>query len=353
MPNWTESMQQTFEFYVVDPGTWGDSVLFDKAISATITRALESETRGSATINATEALEECYVRIYLVTIQNGIKERFPLATVLVQTPSTNFDGRLEKITMDAYTPLLELKDTKPPYGFTVMRNANVMETVATLADENARAPVVYTVDDTVLEANFVSNFMSDTWLSFLSDLSANAKFEFGLDEMGRIIFNPIQKISALQPVWTYTDDNSSILNPEIDVDRDLYGVPNVVEVLYSTDSGYKFSRVENNDLSSPISIPTRGREVIHRVSNPSGLINPTQGQLDVYAANLLESLSVLEYTLTYTHGYCPVRVGDCVHLNYKRAKLINVKAMVATQSIECRPGCQVTETAFFTTRLWR
>ena len=25
MPDWTSSMQQTFEYYTVDPGTWKDS----------------------------------------------------------------------------------------------------------------------------------------------------------------------------------------------------------------------------------------------------------------------------------------------------------------------------------------
>ena len=44
-------------------------------------------------------------------------------------------------------------------------------------------------------------------------------------------------------------------------------------------------------------------------------------------------------------------MGDCVRLNYSRAGLTNVKAKVISQSIDCRPGCPVTETAVFTMNL--
>ena len=191
-----------------------------------------------------------------------------------------------------------------------------------------------------------------SWISFLSDLIANAKFKFGLDEMGRILFLPEQDTASLQPVWTYDDSNSSILYPDFDMDHDLYGIPNVVEVLYSGESGYYYSRVENNDENSPISIKNRGREIIHRVTNPDISGNPTQDYIDQYATKLLRELSCLEYTISYTHGYCPVRIGDCVRLNYERAGITDVKAKVINQTIKCESGCPVTEKAVFTTNLW-
>ena len=169
--------------------------------------------------------------------------------------------------------------------------------------------------------------------------------------MGRILFSPVQDTASLQPVWTYDDNNSSILYPELDVDRDLYGIPNVVEVIYSSGNEIYTARVENNDENSPISIPNRGREIIHRETNPSMLGDPTQNQIDEYAKQLLRNLSTLEYTISYKHGYCPVRLGDCVRLNYKKAGLKNVKAKVISQSIECTSGCPVTEKAVYTTKL--
>ena len=86
--------------------------------------------------------------------------------------------------------------------------------------------------------------------------------------------------------------------------------------------------------------------------NPELSGDPAQGQIEQYAEQLLRDLSTLEYTVSYTHGYCPVRLGDCVRLNYDRAGITNVKAKVISQTIKCTPGCPVTEKAVFTKRLW-
>ena len=351
MVDWLSSMQQTFEYYIVDPATWKDAKKIENVKSCSISRDSDAGTLGSASINITESVGECYVRIYLITIQNGTKERHPLGTFLVQTPSTSFDGKVRNLSMDAYTPLLELKETKPPLGYSVMKGTNIMTIARQLTQENTRAPVVPASCDTNLFSDFVAE-TDDSWLTFLTDLLLNAKYSYDLDEMGRILFAPEQDTASLQPVWTYNDDNSSILYPNLNMDHDLYGIPNVVEVIYSHGNGYYYSRVVNDDPNSPTSTVNRGREIIHRVSDPDLIGDPTENQIDEYANRLLRELSSLEYTITYTHGYCPVRIGDCVRFNYSRADLKNVKAKVISQTIKCEPGCPVTEKAVFTNRLW-
>lgn len=351
MPNWTKSMQQTFEYYIVDPGTWCDVTKLDKVKTCSITRDESVETLGSATIDVVDSLGECYIRAYLVTIQNGIREKFPLGTFLVQTPTSKFDGKMREISMDAYTPLLELKENPPPIGYSILEDENIMDIAYRLTNEHARAPVVRTESDDKLHYDFVSN-TNDTWLTFLSDLISNAKYYYDLDDMGRILFAPKQDIASLQPVWTYDDGNSSILYPETTMNHDIYGIPNVVEVVYSNGGDYFSARVVNDDVNSPISTVNRGREIIHRDSNPSLNGRPTEEYIQEYAEQLLRNLSTLEYTITYTHGYCPARLGDCVRLNYKGAGLVGVKARVISQSIKCEEGCPVTEKAVFTKKLW-
>ena len=110
MIDWSESMQQTFEYYEVDPNTWKDKKLLDFVKSSSINRDSGTETLGSASIDIDNTLGECYIRIYLVASQNGVKEKIPLGIFLVQTPSSNFDGKVRTVSMDAYTPLLELKE---------------------------------------------------------------------------------------------------------------------------------------------------------------------------------------------------------------------------------------------------
>ena len=79
----------------------------------------------------------------------------------------------------------------------------------------------------------------------------------------------------------------------------------------------------------------------------------TKEQRKEYAVKLMKELSSVQYTVSYSHGYCPVRVGDCVRLNYSSAGLNNVKAKVISQTIKCESGCSVSEKAVFTTKLWR
>lgn len=352
MPDWSASMQQSFEYYVVDPGTWKESKRLDNVTSCSITRDSSVETLGSATIDVTNSVGECYIRAYLVTIQNGLRERHPLGTFLVQTPSSSFDGKIRNVSMDAYTPLLELKESPPPLGYSIFKNENIMEKAYQIAREHTRAPVVQASSANTLYNDFVAN-SGDTWLSFLTDLIANAKYNFELDEFGRILFSPKQDTASLQPVWTYDDNNSSILYPSISMDHDLYGIPNVVEVIYSNGRDFYYARVVNDDPNSPTSTISRGREIVHRDTNPSVIGDPTNAQIQEYARTLLRSLSTVEYTVSYTHGYCPVRLGDCVRINYSRAGIVDVKARVISQSIKCEPGCPVTEKAVFTTKLWR
>lgn len=351
MPNWLSSMQQTFEYYIVDPVSWKDIRMLTNVKSCTITRDSDTDTLGSATIDIDEALSECYVRVYLITIQNGVKEKHPLGTFLVQTPSTTFDGKTKSISMDAYTPLLELKENPPPYGYFIAKDENVMDFAYQLCGDHARAPVVQPKCDTVLHYDFISD-VNDTWLTFISSLMSNAKYSFALDEMGRILFSPNQDTASLQPVWTYDDGNSSILLPELTMNHDIYGIPNVVEVIYSNGTDYYYSEAVNDDPNSPTSTINRGRRITHRVTDVDLIGDPTENQIDEYAKQLLRELSSIEYTISYTHGYCPVRIGDCVRLDYSRAGLRNIKAKVISQSITCEPGCPVSETAVFTNKLW-
>lgn len=351
MADWLASMQQTYEYYIVDPGTWRDMKRIDNVKSCTIDRDSETETLGSATIDVTDSLGECYVRVYLVTIQNGVREKHPLATFLIQTPSSSFNGKIREVSMDGYTPLLELKENPTPLGYSILENANIMDNAYMLVREHARAPVVRAENTTTLNYDFIAN-TDDTWLTYVTDLIANANYIFELDEMGRILFSPKQDTASLQPVWTYEDDEKSILYHDISMDHDLYGIPNVVEVVYSNGSDYFSHRVVNDDPNSPISTVNRGREIVYRDTNPNLVGNSTESQIQEYAKQLLRNLSTIEYTVTYTHGYCPVRVGDCVRLNYARAGITNVKARVISQSIKCEAGCPVTEKAVFTTKLW-
>lgn len=133
---------------------------------------------------------------------------------------------------------------------------------------------------------------------------------------------------------------------------DIYGIPNVIEVVYSQNNKYFYARSVNDDTNSPLSTVNRGREIISRVTDPDISGIPSQAMIQEYADRLLKNSSTIEYSVSYTHAYCGTRIGDCVRLNYRRAGLQDVKAKIVSQSIKCEPGCPVSEKAIYTVKLW-
>lgn len=351
--DWTKSMQQTFEYYKVNPNSWNDEEKMDLFTNATITRDRSNATKEYANIEGNDIHGEFYVRIYLIATQNNYTYKVALGTFLIQTLDFKFNGKYNTHSVEAYSPLIELKEKNPPIGYYIPNNEYLMNSAIVCTRDNIRAPVVGSnygskvIDNS---AGFAANF-DDKWIDYLSELIKGAEYEYMLTPLGEVMFAPIQELDSMKPIWVYTDDNSSILHPDVELEEDLYGIPNVVEVLYTVNDEHKYVRVENNDRNSPASIQARGREIIHREETPDSQ-SMTEMQIYEYATNLLKSLSVIECTLTYSHGYCSVRVGDCVILDYRRSGIPRTKAVVQTQSIECKPGCPVTETATYIKKLW-
>ena len=352
MPDWTKTMTQSFEYYTVDPATWHDKEKIHNITSSSINRDSSSSTLGNASFDINGTIDnDTYVRSYLVTVQNGVRERFCLGTFLAQSPTVSFDGKVSSRTIDAYTPLIELTEKYPSLGYSIFKGANIMQTAYDICSENLRAPVVKPNSTRTLYSDFIAN-TSDTWLTFITDLIKNDKQYLGFDDLGRVIFCPSQSIDAMQPVWTYTSGNSSILYPDFTIDHDLFSVPNVVTVIYSSSDLSYTVTVKNDDENSATSIQARGREIEYVDTSPSVLGNPTKDMIDQYAKDLLKSLSTVSYKLTYKHGYCPVRLGDCVRIDYPELGLNGLKAVVTTQNITCSTGCEVDETAACTKRYW-
>lgn len=353
MIDWTKSMQQTFEYYIVNPSTWGDAEAVRTVRNCSITRDLSVDTLGSATIDCDEDLNDKYVRCYLIAIQNGETTKVPLGTFLCQTPSTAFDGKRHSISHDGYTPLIELKEKPMAIGFSARKELNALTIVQNILESDSlRAPVVEGTDSTTLTGDFLAD-VSDTRLSYVSDLLKTIKYSLGLDELGKVIFMPDKELSAMAPVWEFTDDNSSILYPDFTTSNDIFGIPNKLEVIYSPSNGTPLtSIVTNEDPSSIVSHQSRGRWIIHRETDPDVVDGISQDQLNEYAKHRLVELSSVDYKITYKHGYCPVRLGDCVRFNYRRANFNNQNAKVIRQVIRCEEGCPVEETAVLTTRLW-
>lgn len=371
--DWTKSMQQTFEFYTVDPNNWYDDQKLENIISCDLTHDLTSDKRGNASITVTEPLSECYIRTYLVATQAGYMHKICLGTYLYMTSSDSFDGMKHNITMTGYTPMVELEEKLPPLGFHVVGITNrkhsgdapmVTDAIKDIVTTYTRCEIE---NRTVIQKPLLNDFVAGTNDNFLTvinnilNASSLQQYILTVDEWGTIIVKDKPVLEDAIPTYIYTDDNSSILLPSLDTSDDIYGIPNVVEVLYTGDKRLPAIRVivKNEDPTSIVSIPSRGREIAKRytITNIAAPVNDyseaaVRTQVTAQAERLLEAASTINKTISYSHGYCDVKVGDTVLINYERAGVTGIRAKVVSQRISCKPGCQVDEQAVYTKKLW-
>lgn len=339
-------MTRTYEYWTVNPETWGDSELLDTVTGCTVTRDSDDETLGSASFSMDSWEGERYVRVYLIATQDGVRERVPIGTYLVQASSREFDGMRGYMSVTGYTPLKELLDDGPPLGFSVS-SGYATKQAARLMSLYARMPVGDVESAGAVQEAYVAK-PEDTWIGYINGLLAMGSFHIALDGRGNALLAPDQSADAAAPVFTFSDDKASILQPSVSVTNNLGETPNVVEVVYSTDTGYLVARVENSSESSESSTKTLGRQKLHRENSPDLPDSPTQSDVNQYAAKLMKELGAATYEATFRHGFVPdLNLGVAVRLDYKAMGLDTV-GVIVNQSIECTPACQVTTTVRYT-----
>lgn len=343
MADWKRGMARTYEFWEVNPSTWGDNEILDTITSCSITRDSDDETLGSATFEMDSWEGERWIRVYLITKQDGVRERWPLGTFMVQVPDRSFDGMRGYASANGYTPLKELADNKPPVAYK-LETGFVEDKVARLIETYGRAPVVMPEGETRIQEEFVAED-DESWLSFDKSALAKGKKHIELTPRGEVLIAPDQDPWSKMPSFVFNDSNSSILRPEVQVSTDLSEVPNVVQVVYSKASGCLIGEAVNDDPSSENSTVTLGRRKVYRENSPELPDNPDQEDVDILARKLLREKGAASYEVTFTHGFVPdVNLGTAVRLSY-RAMGLDVVAIVTAQTIQCTPACQVQTTA--------
>lgn len=351
MIDWTRQMRQDFEYWLVDPITWSDVEKLDCVTGASLTFDTSAETIGTASFTTYETLKECYIRTYMKCTQLGAVSKIALGTNLVQTPSKSYDGYTISSSLDAYSPLLELKDSSPELGYTVRKDVNIMSIFSSIYKSHCRAPLTEGYESDKKTWYDYTAESDDTWLSFLTSLVNLDDKYISVDGYGRVYLTKNQRLKQMTPTWVFDSRNSSILYPETTDKADYYGIPNVVEVIYSEDDLYFYSRVENHD-DSDLSLEGRGREVLYRETSPDFNGTPNQNIIDEYAKSLMETKSTLSHEVSLKHGYCSAKINDAVIINQPDVGLDNVKGYITAQSISCEPGCPITSTITYTDELW-
>lgn len=337
--DWTKGYSQRFDFTTVDTVTWGDAAPLDTVASCSVTRDAGTALveRASLEIDGIDG-GEFWVRAYMTATQGGRSERFAIGTWLVQTPSTEYGSGVSTVRCEAYSCLHPLAEALAPIGYFVREGADVVETVAGIVETATDAPFIPPVGTYTMPSHYVASDKS-SWLDVCMGAAAAVGLRVSFDAMGRVTLVPAT--SQPLPLWTFRDDDDSIILPEVSVDEDWYGMPNVCEVVVTRRGVSTVGRAVNDDPDSPLGLPRRGREVTLRIRNPKELKGtPTERACELLARQKLAEASVFERTLTVEHGWCPLRVGDCAAVQYTRHGL-SMLGTVERQDFDLQTGMTV------------
>ena len=358
MPNWGNSMLQSYEFWEVDKGTWGDLRKLDTVLTCKGTRDLDLETVETANLDIVgEPMGEMLVRCYMVTTQNRVRERIPVGTWLSQGTKRNFDGTSSKLEAECHSTLMPLHDrseagAKVPVGYCIPAGTNCADMAAQILRNHGIAPVVASKSEETLEEPYVAG-MQDSWLKVAKALGDASGMRIGVDSWGRSTVFPSNDGYVQAPLWTFQDDGESILLPDADEELDFFDVPNVCEVVWNNGGRTVVGRAVNDDPNSNVSTVARGYEVILRLENPDELQSGcTQKTADLVALQKLIEASKIERIITISHGWCPVTVGDPVRVSYESAGIFGL-GTVQSMDFEVGTGMTSTTKVSVSQNVWR
>jgi hypothetical protein len=348
--DWTRSLGIDWRYSLVDPETWSDTEEIASVRSCSLSWDAESELLVSGSIEVDEAFrDEAYVRVWCDARQGDLAERHAVATLLCQTSKDGTEGTVLTVSADAYSPLIELRDDKPPIGWSVSGSAD--DAIALICS-HMRAPFVPYESGVELAADVVAAD-DESWLDMLWAVCDEAGLEFWLDGMGRLVFGLKPEPWALQPIQSISDtDERGILYAERSRETDLFEIPNHFEAVRSDPGSWVKGEAWNRDPASRTSTVRRGRPITSREMNPDGLPSGSSQEVaDEYARKRLREESVITRTYSIGIGYIPLRLGDAIR--FSDSKLgAEENVMVIGMELNCDVEARLDLTATSTEELW-
>ena len=332
--DWRQGMRRTYELVRLTDG-WTEGEKVQDLTDLSITYEGKG-LRYSASFTPYDELADGYYRVYMVctqSLRDAVEsERVALATVRVQSPKTQMDGRSRSWKAVGYSPLVELDSDYPPIGWTAQG------TVVTQAEAIAAkcpAPCSYPASDASMAAWTADD--GDTWLACLEAVLAKAAMHVEVDGMGRVLFVPDPKPNEA-PVWTFDDAAyglPSILAPDVEDETDYYDLANKVEVVYSDDMVCHVGTAVNDDPLSRGSTISRGYVNAVRETSPEIDEPVTAAKVQALAERMLTEQGRATHSASFSHAFVPdVMVGRTVRLDYTRFGY-RADGRVVKQSMKC------------------
>lgn len=329
MINYGNGISATYYAARVNPQTWADAGEIS-IISGSITKKAGSDLVQSADITVSEDIgTEAWIRVYMIAEQGGAKERVPLFTGIVSSPSRNIKGAKETRKLDCYSVLKVAADILLPIGWFAPARTNGGELIRILL---ADLPCPVEVDEGA--PNIISSFVAgnnDSKLSVAQEIAEAINWQIKVRGDGSVRICP----KPLTISGTFDNIENDIIETSVTDNRDIFSVPNVLRVTL----GGSAATARDDDPDSIYSTVNRGREIW---SQEDAKLAAGES-LGEFAVRRLKELQNPSRKLDYTRRFQPdVDVNDLVSIVYPKQNIGDV-FRVQSQTITLSHGAKVKE----------
>ena len=331
MIDYNNGISATYYATRVDPKTWADAGEIS-IISGTVTKNATSDMIVSADLTVNEDMgPEEWLRVYMIAEQNGEKDRTPIFTGIVSSPSRNINGNSETRKLDCYSVLKIAADILLPLGWFAPARTKGGELIKILLSD---LPCPVELDEG--SPNIISSFVagdSDSKLSVAQEIAAAINWQIKVNGDGSVRICP----KPLHISGTFDNIENDIIETSVTDSRDIFSVPNVLRVSLQGSA----ATARDDDPDSVYSTVNRGREIWAQETAKLA----AGESLGEYATRRLKELQNPSRKLNYTRRFQPdVDVNDLVSIVYPKQNIGDV-FRVKSQTISLTHGAKVKEEA--------
>lgn len=315
MIDWTKGYHADFELVGLKVADMRERAIEGKLLGGNITRNYNTQIKESAQLDTLNYAADSndVLRIYYIVQQGKNRERIPLGTFLVETPTQTRYGSHSTTRVDCYS-MLHLPASYE-YGkvTTINRGRNTLEAATKYLHTAGISGSMRTISGSnshkltaarTYEKNTNCLTIANDLLSVINYAGAS------VDGLGRVHLKPYVSPSGKSPVVTFGKD--MIYSLEIIDSEDWYDTPNLYAVVCTNQDRTLYAAAQNWDENSRTSIINRGR-IISKIEEVQDISSQTA--LNALAKRKLDEAGDPR-KITIEHPFNPaVNIGEVVAID--------------------------------------